>query len=147
MYRRKVESMHSHRLLPLLIAAMSLIACGSPAGGGAPAAPLAAGERLFNNNCSACHQKDGKGLGNNAQPSLVNAPVVAGPVDEMAGWVLYAKRPAALPKGKYVAVMPQFAWLSDEDAAALLTYVRTHFGNDYGPVTVDDIRRVRASRQ
>lgn len=108
---------------------------------------MAPGEKLFNNNCSACHQKDGKGLGNNAQPSLVNAPVVAGPADELAGWVLFGKRPAALPPGKYVPVMPQYSWLGDEDAAALLTYVRTHFGNDYGPVAAADIRRVRAERQ
>jgi mono/diheme cytochrome c family protein len=138
--------MSCRRVVSLLIVAALVAACGSPPGN-APEAPMAPGEKLFNNNCSACHQKDGKGLGNNAQPSLVGAPVVAGPADELAGWVLYGKRPATLPAGKYVPVMPQFGWLADADAAALLTYIRTHFGNDYGPVAVDDIRRVRAARQ
>lgn len=131
------------RPFAVALVALLLAACGRSDDDG-PAAP---GQKLFDNNCSGCHRKDGKGFGNNAQPSLVGAPVVAGPVDEVIGWVLFAQRPATLPRGVYVAVMPQFAWLSDEDAAALLTYVRTHFGNAYAPVTAEDVRRVRAARQ
>jgi len=43
--------------------------------------------------------------------------------------VIRGIRPDSLPSGRYIAAMPQFGWLKDDDAAALLTYLRTHFGN------------------
>lgn len=86
-------------------------------------------------------------MGRAATPPLVGVPVVAGPVDEMVAWVLFGQRPASLPKGQFSGVMPQFQWMSDEQAAEVLTYVRTHFGNSHGEVSVEDVRRVRAARQ
>ncbi len=132
--------------VPAVLAVLFLLsACGGP-GGDVPSAPLAPGERLFNSQCAGCHQKDGRGLGASV-PSLIGVPVVAGPVDELVGWVLFGQRPAALPKGVFAGVMPQFQWMSDAEAAEVLTYMRSHFGNSYGAVSAEDVRRVRAARQ
>jgi hypothetical protein len=47
----------------------------------------------------------------------------------LARWVLKGLRPASLPEGRYSTVMPQFGWMKAPDAAALFTYLRSHFGN------------------
>jgi len=38
----------------------------------------------------------------------------------------------AIP-GRYATAMPKFGWLNDADAAALLTYLRSSFGNRAPP--------------
>jgi mono/diheme cytochrome c family protein len=48
--------------------------------------------------------------------------------------VLSQKRPASIPAGRYPSQMLLFGWMSNEDAAALLTYIRSHFGNSAPPV-------------
>ena len=44
----------------------------------------------------------------------------------------------------YDGAMPDFS-LSNEDIAAVLSYVRTSFGNAGGAVTPDEVQRVRSS--
>ncbi|HEX3847655.1 MAG TPA: cytochrome c [Steroidobacteraceae bacterium] len=87
------------------------------------------GQRIFNDTCIACHQENGSGIPG-AYPSLSRSPVVLGDPAVLARWVILGQRPAAIPAGRYAAQMPQFGWLSAEDAASLLTYVRQSFGND-----------------
>jgi mono/diheme cytochrome c family protein len=46
---------------------------------------------------------------------------------------------------KGLVVMPQYAWLSDEDLAAVITHVRSRFGESQPPVTPADVASVRAT--
>jgi mono/diheme cytochrome c family protein len=62
-------------------------------------------------------------------PSLAGSPVVLGDPKELARWVIKSQRPASMPSGRYPSAMPPFGWMKDADAAALLTYVRSNFGN------------------
>ena len=62
-------------------------------------------------------------------PSLVGSPVLLGDPRELALWVVRGQRPAALPAGRYATLMPQFGWMKPPAAAALFTYLRSHFGN------------------
>lgn len=39
-----------------------------------------------------------------------------------------------MPAGKYPTAMPQYGWMSARDTAALLTYLRSNFGNAAPPV-------------
>ena len=50
-------------------------------------------------------------------------------------WVVKGRRPESMPVGRYATTMPQFGWMKDTDVAALLTYLRTHFGNAAAPVS------------
>jgi len=100
------------------------------------------GQRLYANICQACHQRDGSGV-SGMQPPLAGTPVPIGEKAVLLGWVMYGERPAALPRGVYRNAMPQFYFLKDEDLAAILTYVRSHFGNTASVVTADDVAQVR----
>lgn len=94
----------------------------------AAGAAASLGARLFESNCIACHQADGRGIPG-IYPSLVESPVALGDPKVLALWVIKGVRPAALPAGRYPTRMAQFGWLKPADAAALLTYVRASFGN------------------
>jgi mono/diheme cytochrome c family protein len=92
------------------------------------------GEQLFANVCQGCHMPDGKGAaGAGAYPSLAgNTKLEAG------GYPVYV-----VVRGQ--RAMPPFgAMMSDDQVAAVVNYLRTHFGNDYkDAVTAEDVKVVR----
>jgi mono/diheme cytochrome c family protein len=67
-------------------------------------------------------------------PSLVGSPVLLGDPKALALWVIKGQRPATLPVGRYPTTMMRFGWMKEQDAAALFTYLRSHFGNTAAPV-------------
>jgi mono/diheme cytochrome c family protein len=91
------------------------------------------GATLYAQNCVPCHHENGEGVPK-VFPSLSGSPAVVGNPIELAQWVLSQKRPASIPAGRYPTQMLLFGWMSNEDAAALLTYIRSHFGNSAPPV-------------
>ncbi len=126
-----------------VVAASVLAACGP---GGTAAAPPSPGARLYANNCLACHQKDGAGVPG-VQPPLAATPVPVGDPRELLGWVLFGERPDSLPRGQYAGVMPQFGYLSDDDLATLLSFVRSSFGNHASAITPAMVAEARAAHR
>ncbi len=108
----------------LLAALGGLAACTQ---GSSPAAP-AAGAALYDGSCAACHRQTALGI-TGVYPSLAGSPVVLGDPAALARWVIKGVRPASMPAGRYPSAMPQFGWMKPADAAALLTYLRSNFGN------------------
>ena len=92
------------------------------------------GEGLFVNVCRGCHMADGKGAtGAGTYPSLArnkNLEAREYPV----GIVINGQRD-----------MPPFgAMMSDDQVAAVVNYLRTHFDNHYSDVvTSEDVKIVR----
>jgi len=130
-----------NRLLPLGLMLL-LGACqksgpapglSAPAGSGADRG-ADRGAALYAQNCVPCHRDNGEGVPR-VFPSLSGSPAVLGNPVELAQWVLSQKRPASIPAGRYPTQMLLFGWMSNEDAAAVLTYIRSHFGNTAAPVT------------
>ncbi len=76
-------------------------------------------------------------------PSLAQSPVANGDPTELVRWVLTGKRPASMPAGRYSTQMLQFGWMNDSQAAAVLSYVRSHLGNSAPPL---DAATVAAAR-
>jgi mono/diheme cytochrome c family protein/glucose/arabinose dehydrogenase len=124
-----------------------------------PAGLDAAGKKLFlagheiyfrEGHCATCHQPDGNGL-DPAFPSLVNSPWVAGEPDRLIKLSLYGLMgPLEINGKKYpgnVPMTPFGGMLNDQELAAVLTYVRNHFGNKAGPVSPGDVARVRKATQ
>ena len=109
----------------------------------APAAgPADRGAVIYMQNCVPCHRDKGEGVPN-VYPSLAGSPAVVGDPVELAQWVLSQKRHASIPPGRYPTQMLLFGWLKDQDAAALLTYIRSNFGNSAAPVDAAMIARAR----
>jgi mono/diheme cytochrome c family protein len=137
--------MKLNRLVPLGFL-MLLGACqqSSPGPGASAAADGGAdrGAALYAQNCVPCHHENGEGLPK-VFPSLSGSPAVVGDPIELAQWVLSQKRPASIPAGRYPTQMLLFGWMNNEDAAALLTYIRSHFGNSAPPVDAALIAKSR----
>jgi mono/diheme cytochrome c family protein len=128
--------MSTSRLVPLGLM-LFIAACqqSSPDKGASSAADSSAerGAALYAQNCVPCHRENGEGVPK-VFPSLSGSPAVLGDPVELTQWVLSQKRPASIPAGRYPTQMLLFGWMSNEDAAALLTYIRSHFGNSAPPV-------------
>jgi cytochrome c6 len=100
------------------------------------AAQTADGKALFQKNCAACHQANGKGIPG-AFPALAGNPLVQGAPAEVT---------TVLLKGR--GGMPDFsASLSDADIARVLTYARSSWGNQAGAVPDAEVASLRASLQ
>jgi mono/diheme cytochrome c family protein len=116
-----------------------LAACSpAPPGGTAPTvseqAAADTGARIYSGSCVACHQQNAQGIPG-VYPSLVGSPVVLGDPVPLARWVIVGQRPPSMAPGRYPTAMPQFGWMKDRDAAALLSYLRANFGNSAPPVS------------
>ena len=133
-------------LVPLGLA-MLLGACqqsnpSASSGTSAAAGSTDRGAALYAQNCVPCHRDNGEGLPK-VFPSLSGSPAVVGDPVELAAWILSQKRPASIPAGRYPTQMLLFGWMGDPDAAALLTYIRSHFGNSAPPVDAAMIAKSR----
>jgi mono/diheme cytochrome c family protein len=123
--------MRTRRFAPLGLLLLLAACRQSGPGAGASAPQDGSGDRgatLYAQNCVPCHHENGEGVPK-VFPSLAGSPAVQGDPIELAQWVLSQKRPASIPAGRYPTQMLLFGWMKDEDAAALLTYIRSHFGN------------------
>lgn len=103
------------------------------------------GAKLYNKNCASCHQTNGKGISGSIPPLAGSALANSEDVTKPIRIVLHGFRGAIERNGvKYNGVMqPWHSVLSDEEIAAVLTHVRTSWGNQGGEVSTDDVARVR----
>ncbi len=127
--------------LSALLLLLFLLGCSPDSSSGA-GAPAELGERLYSQNCVPCHREDGAGVPT-VYPPLAGSAVVNGDAVQLAQWVLSGKRPPTMPAGRYSTQMLLFGWMKDPDAAALLTFVRTHFGNNAPPVDAATVAKAR----
>jgi mono/diheme cytochrome c family protein/glucose/arabinose dehydrogenase len=97
---------------------------------------FAAGKELYASVCAGCHQPDGMGKEKIA-PSLVQSPFVMGSAALTARILLAGK------EGSIGLMPPLAATLSDEQIAALLTFIRREWGNTASPVAPADVKEVR----
>lgn len=94
--------------------------------------------------CQTCHREDGQGT-RGAFPPLVGQQELMGDCATTAGYVLNGLTgPMKVDGIQYTGVMPKQGHLLDDyQIAAVITYVRNSWGNDYGPCTPDQVQAVR----
>jgi nitrite reductase (NO-forming) len=103
------------------------------------------GERIFGNNCLACHQATGAGI-KGAFPPLANSDYLNADKTRAIETVVHGREGAIVVNGeKYNAVMPAQV-LSDEDIANVLTYVYDSWGNTKKVITPAEVKAVRANK-
>ena len=104
----------------------------------------AEGERLYETYCLPCHQGDGKGSPPRFPP-VAESDWVKGDKDRLIGVVLNGLNGPIKVNGKsYDGAMGAHQFLKDEEIAALLTWLRSGFGNNAGPVTKEEVAARRA---
>ncbi len=116
-----------------------------------PAAPTEAEEQtggaaVFSSRCVPCHQADAKGLPG-AFPPLAGSEFVSGDSARVARLVLRGLvGPVTVAGAAFNGAMPAWAGqLTDAEIAAVLTYVRSHFGNQSPPVSASLVASERAA--
>jgi mono/diheme cytochrome c family protein len=108
-------------------------------------AQMVAGEAIYRDQCAACHQINGKGVPN-LFPSLADSSIVrSDDPTSLLHLVLRGSRSVATDKEPTGPGMPSYAWqLSDEQVAAIATYVRNRWANPARAVSSSDVARMRS---
>jgi mono/diheme cytochrome c family protein len=110
--------------------------------GDAPAA--VDGAQVYAARCAACHQAGGLGLPG-VFPPLAGSEWVLGSDKVLVQIPLHGVAGALQVRGAtYNGVMPAFAALSDAEIAAVLSHIRSQWGNTAAPVAA---ATVKAGRQ
>ena len=104
------------------------------------------GAELYVDNCAACHATDGLGR-RMALPAIAgNSSVLSPDAASIIRLVLNGSELPSLPAAPSPLGMPAFGWrLSDAEAAELVTFVRTSWGNRAPAVKAGDVAKVRAA--
>jgi mono/diheme cytochrome c family protein len=127
------------------VQAMSASAVGSMAESRA-AAPD--GRQLYQ-RCAVCHQPAGQGLPGTFPPVAGSEWATAGNAALPIRVVLHGLQGPITVKGqKFNGTMPAFGTgqpMSNDDVAAVLTYIRSAWGNKASAVTDDDVEKERVA--
>jgi mono/diheme cytochrome c family protein len=109
---------------------------------------LELGQSLYEDRCASCHQAKGEGVrgvyprlaGNHALSSAVAGNAIR--------VVLYGGFPPSTAGNPRPYGMPPFApTMSDEEVAAVISYVRNAWGNQAGIVTAAEVNRYRTRQE
>ncbi|MDZ5601986.1 cytochrome c [Pseudomonas sp. RP23018S] len=105
---------------------------------------LTLGERLYVDNCNACHFVNGEGAPH-VFPRLNGASVVnADHPGALINVILAGAQTPSTERAPSVLPMPGFAErLSDSEVAELATFLRGGWSNEAGAVTADQVKSVR----
>jgi mono/diheme cytochrome c family protein len=109
---------------------------------------VAGGEKIYAKYCMSCHQLDGKGDGNRFPPLAGSEWVVPGKTrgdkERLIRVLLKGLEGPIEVLGKpYTNTMPAHSFLSNDDAAKVLTYIRNNFGNKAPPISASDVNNIR----
>jgi glucose/arabinose dehydrogenase/mono/diheme cytochrome c family protein len=106
---------------------------------------MAIGQKIYNQYCMACHQSNGMGASGRFPP-LNGTDWVTGDKERLVHLILNGMEGAIEVNGEiYDGVMPQHSFLNDDQIADVLTYIRTHFDNQAGSVTAEEVENYRKS--
>jgi mono/diheme cytochrome c family protein len=106
----------------------------------------ASGMKTYGQFCSACHQPHGKGMANIA-PSLVKSDWVNGDSKILMGVAVHGLSGPIHINGKAAKnippIMPGHGFLTDQQLADALTYVRNAWGNKSDQISPNQIKSYR----
>ena len=94
---------------------------------------IAEGASVYRNRCARCHGINGQGqwYGHDAAPRLDG------------NFARLSVRGIAVQVIQGGSYMPPFASLTDREIAAVATYIRNSFGNNYGIATEEEVYKYR----
>jgi mono/diheme cytochrome c family protein len=106
---------------------------------------LSLGAKIYEQHCEQCHQAEGQGVVN-AYPALAqNRAILLSDPTNLVQAVLYGGYQAATAHNPRPFGMPPFVLtLEDREIAAVLTHLRSQWGNQAAEVTPLQVNRIRA---
>ena len=109
-----------------------------------PRPTTADGEAIYMSRCMSCHQTDGAGIAG-VFPPLDGTDWVTGDKGRLIRIILNGMQGETKVKGTvYSGAMPPWkTFLSDEEVADVLTYIRTSWSNEASAVTQQEVASVR----
>ena len=104
------------------------------------------GKQIYATTCAACHQATGEGVPG-AFPPLAGSEWVTGAEGRIARIILHGVTgPLEVAGETFNGMMPPWGGtMKDADIAAVITYVRSAWGNKAAPVTAATVAAVRAA--
>jgi mono/diheme cytochrome c family protein len=138
---------------PSIAGAQSKTAAATTASSAPKAASAAAakeqlpdGKQVFSTTCAACHQASGEGVPG-VYPPLAGSEWVTGDEAKVVRILLHGVTgPIEVAGETFNSMMPPWgATLKDADIAAVLTYVRSTWGNKGAPVSAAKVASIRAA--
>ena len=128
----------------VLFGGVALLVLGFSVMNPPPPTPLDDGEAVYMSRCMSCHQVDGAGIAG-VFPPLNETEWVVGDKGRLIRIVLDGMMGETEVKGVvYSGAMPPWkTFLTDEEVAAVLTYIRTAWDNDASKVTPQEVALVR----
>jgi mono/diheme cytochrome c family protein len=104
------------------------------------------GKQVYATTCAACHQATGEGVAG-VFPPLAGSEWVNGDEGKLARIILHGVTgPIEVAGETFNGMMPPWGGtMKDADIAAVLTYVRSAWGNKAAPVTTEKVASVRAA--
>ena len=116
----------------------------SPAAAAAPAAAqMANGEKLYKGSCVACHELDGSGAPRIYPPLPGNANLQSTDPLSTIRIVLDGAETITTARAPNTGSMPNYAKMSDQDVADVVTYIRNAWGNAAPAVTAAEVAKAR----
>ncbi len=101
------------------------------------------GQEIYMKYCMACHQASGSGV-QGMYPSLQKTDWVNGDKTRLIGLLLDGQQGEIKVNGQvFRGVMPPHQFLTDDQMAHVLTYVRTNFGNSASAVLPEEVTVLR----
>jgi mono/diheme cytochrome c family protein len=102
------------------------------------------GAVAYTRYCASCHLPGGQGDGNRFPP-LFGSEWVSGPKQRLIELVLKGMSgPITVRRKPYDGVMPAHSFLSDEQVAEILTYIRTRMNHGGTPISAEEVQTVRS---
>lgn len=101
------------------------------------------GKILYFQFCLACHMQNGEGVPS-LYPPLIQTDYVLGDKKRLIKTVIHGMEgPIEVKGSKYNNIMAKLDYLRDEQIADVLSYIRSNFGNNADPVSVEEVRIAR----
>jgi mono/diheme cytochrome c family protein len=140
------------RIVAFSLAILALAACAKNTGSSSSSATTAAsaavqngaaasdGAKIYQTNCSSCHQPTGQGLTGSFPPLAGNPTVTGDPATVIHDVKFGLSGKITVGANDYNGMMP--AWgqqLSNADIASVITYIRSAWGNKASAVSESDV--------
>ena len=108
---------------------------------------LAQAAKLYDQHCAQCHGDKGQGVAN-AYPALAGNRAVTMPsMENLVQIVLNgAYAPATVGNPRPFGMPPYVLVLSDSEIAAVISFIRTSWGNQASDITPLQVQRIRANQ-